>query len=463
MNFRFSIIFRQIISSMNKTIVQKRLIVSRNLLCLILTLLPLLYLVNIAIDTSVDVPRWDDWIFAGLLEKSYAGTVTFNDLLAPQYPHRLAFSRIIILSLAHLTDWNANYQIAFNILLGIMIFLVLSYNIHLLGSHIKNKLSMWLFPLSSIFIFSLSQFENWFWGWQIAIFLNVLSVISGFCLLSHPRFGWVHFISAICLGIISTYSFINGLVFWPIGFFVILLSVENSRRKALFLLIWIIVSLNVIYLYYIYPARDPLYQHGIGWQFNLIFFFKHLANPIIGFGNSSLLDHKIAIFAMGAGLLGISVITGFVIFYYRMKIKVIAFWLSLALFSISSAFMTSIGRDVSYAMYSRYVTISYPFWLAIIVILFLFVYHLNPKSLIHKMIKVIVGLSIFFIIFGALINSFYSVRFWCNMSRNLQQSRDRLATSEFRDVSSLIETNGYWYVWQLHILKKRQLSVYRER
>jgi hypothetical protein len=264
------------------------------------------------------------------------------------------------------------------------------------------------------------------------------------------------------MGIIATYSFINGLLFWPVAFFVILFSDQIFRRRAFFLLIWIILSFAVIYTYYNYPSRDPLYQHGIGWKFDPVFIFRYLANPVIG--HAFIFYQKIAMLAMGAALLGISVITVLVIFYYRIKIKVLSFWISLALFSISSAIMTSIGRDISFATYSRYITISYPFWLATIVILSIFACYIKSNSLIIKAIKVSVIICILLItIIIAFRTSFYSARFWSDMSPILQQSRDRLANSDFRDVSNLIETKGYWHVVQLHRLKKRQLSIYRER
>jgi len=37
------------------------LILGKNLFCLALTIAPLLYLIYIAIEYSVDVPIWDDW------------------------------------------------------------------------------------------------------------------------------------------------------------------------------------------------------------------------------------------------------------------------------------------------------------------------------------------------------------------------------------------------------------------
>lgn len=189
----------------------------RNLTCLVLVLLPIVFLIYFVAQYKVDVPYWDQWEIASLLNKSFEGTLAFGDLWKQHNEHRPLFPLIIMLVLARLSNWNISYELAVNILLGIGIFSVFIYQLGKTDKSIGNRRVYWPVPIISLFIFCLPQYENWLWGWQIQVFLNVLAAIVGIVLLAGYAHKWLGFMLALFMGVIATYSFANGLVYWPVG------------------------------------------------------------------------------------------------------------------------------------------------------------------------------------------------------------------------------------------------------
>jgi hypothetical protein len=436
-------------------------VLRKDWLCLIVALLPLFYLVYFSYMYSVDIPIWDDWELIPLIEKSFQSKLTINDLLGTHNQvHRHFFPRLIILASVHLTGWNSIYQVFFNIFLGVSIFIILSIQLKETEKNISRGSACWIISVFGIIIFSLSQWENWFWGWQICIFLNVFSVVTGIFLLSSQRFCWLRLVLAACLGIIATYSFANGLIFWPIGLLMISVSGWSKLSKRLSVGLWAVISFSVIYLYFYYPS--PLPQGDLRWQDNLVFIFQYLGSPLIQYGPPDYIVRRIALYS-GVFSVICAVASSFLLIRYcRIRFKVIAPWIALILYSGGSAVITSLGRDINQVLASRYVTISSLLWLANIVLLYVLVQNLDPilKSRAKvNTVKRIVWLIVLFIVIMVVHNSIRSAQTFLGRSRDLQRVRDRLRRLNNEDEFLL----GPGVTAQrLNILKKYHLVIFRE-
>ena len=168
----------------------------------VLTLVPIIFLIVSVMKYHVNIPFVDAWEFIPLLEKSYTGALTFDDFWVQHNEHRPLFSRIILLVLARLTSWNTAYEVGVNTLLGIMVFVVVVWQLQTLRS--KSRNIIWLIPIVSVLIFSLNQFENWLFGWTMHIFLNVLAVVTGIKLLTTPNAKWKKMLEMLAsFGLIS--------------------------------------------------------------------------------------------------------------------------------------------------------------------------------------------------------------------------------------------------------------------
>jgi hypothetical protein len=195
-----------------------------------LTLVPPIILVANVTEYNVDVPFWDQWNFVPLLGKSYEGSVTIGDLWGQHNEHRLLFPRLIMLGLAHASRYNIVWELAVIVVLAAATF-VLLWRQFAGGLKVLGYRGLpWVLPIISLLVFTLGQAENWLWGWQIQIFLNVLAAVSGFILLSGHSFRWGRFWWALGFGVLATYSFANGLLFWPLG---LSLSSHPTKNKGI--------------------------------------------------------------------------------------------------------------------------------------------------------------------------------------------------------------------------------------
>ena len=324
----------------------------------------------------VDVPFLDQWEFVPLLRKSYEGHFALSDLWAQHNEHRLLFPRLIWLALAHLTHWNGYYELATNVLLAGLTFVVISLQLRATARAVGARRAIWMIPLLSFVVFSLNQHENWLWGWDIQIFLNVLAVVAGLVLLANPLCDWRRFAAALALGVVALYSFANGIAYWLLGLPILLLVRPESRRiLRLRIVLWTLAGAAVIYSYVYdfqpvsyHPSWSFIFQHPIGW---LKYVGAYLGAPCI------TSRKELAGVSMWVGLAGFLVLcstTWLLLRVQRLELRRLTPYLAISLYGIGSAMITGIGRagfGAHQAMSSRYVTIGDLLWIPNIILLYL--------------------------------------------------------------------------------------------
>ena len=226
----------------------------------LLALLPFAFVVSVVAKSAIDVPLWDQWSLVPLLEKVYAGKLTFSDLWAQHNEHRILFPQLIMVGLARLTGWNTLVELGVNVALALGLFVILVSQIRATERRLAVAGLRWAIPVTSLITFSVSQYQNWLWGWQIQMLLNLLAAVGGILLLSNPVFLWRRFTAAALLGIVATYSFANGVLSWPIGLGILLLGTRGRQERKPAIAVWMLVGLLSVGLYlwrYQQPAGHP--------------------------------------------------------------------------------------------------------------------------------------------------------------------------------------------------------------
>jgi len=343
-----------------------------------LAVAPWLLLVFLVARYSLDAPLIDEWSFVSQLESDSTGTLTLESLRSQHGEHRPLFPRLVMLGLAHVTGWNVRYEIALNLLIATALYFTLARLFRRELSKPTEPLPVWSWALLSLLVFSLAQWENWLWGWQLQVFLNVFSVVVGIHLLTRRPLEWRHFAGAAVAGVVATYSFGNGLLFWPVGLGALASTPRTGPPKRFLLVGWILLSGLVVASYLADFRRgasetsfEGVVTRPIGHFWYALTF---LGSPLASFTGSAFPPRDSGI----AGLVGLG---GLLLFAWAARRairrrpleaeRLIPFF-ALASYAIASSLIAAVSRlryGIPQAMASRYTTISSLFWVGLIGVL----------------------------------------------------------------------------------------------
>jgi hypothetical protein len=301
---------------------------------------------------SLDFPYWDQWELAPLIEKAHAGNLGWNDLTAPHNEHRLLFPRLLMLGLALISRWNVKWeQVASLILAAGLCGLVLRYTVTTMRMNRWPRGLIWAASACVVVgIFSLNQWQNWSFGWQCQIYMSVLSAVAGFMLLvaSKDRFGRVA-LAAAC-GCVATFSFGNGIIFWPIGGAIILMTHGAfTRRLALLLGLWTLAFLSILALNFTAYHPNPL-PPGESLRSVSILFLAMIGAPLFPFSAG------ISICAGVAGVVAVVVLLR----RHREPLGI-----AFILYAVGTAMLIALarcGEGTEQALSSRYISCTHYFW-----------------------------------------------------------------------------------------------------
>lgn len=356
---------------------------------------------------GVNVPFWDEWAFVPIIDKFYNNDLSFNDLFAQNNEHREFFARIIMLIAMYFTHYNtvAEMYISCSIASLTLLLLFIIYK-QRFGLSLTSLIGF--IPVSWL-LFDFRQFENILMGWTIHIYLAVFGLILAIFSLKNTKKIDRMFILAILGGIISSFSFLTGLVIWPLGF---LLIIASKTNKILLGALWSLTGIVISYLYFhnwvkpgtpsiLYSIENPL--NSIAYMFIYIgsFFGMHIHNDIqIGGatipGAQLLFIFILAPFVMGILIVSATIISIILVIKNNL-LEDISEWIALIAFSFASAIITTIGRagfGFEQALASRYVTLS------LLAIIGLYLIALKLTNIKDKNYKIFYKIILFFIVLG---------------------------------------------------------------
>lgn len=343
-------------------------------------------------QTSVNVPFGDQWSLVGFFERIHNGTVEFDEFLLHHGEHQMLLPRAIFASLAFATGWNIRAELYLSVLLTVITFVVL-FKVSLKGFvsgafrqpaafHAANL-------LTSCFVFSWIQHQNWLWGFQIPWFfintclaLSILVLYPSYLstqsrrLSSKKRLG----IAAIfCY--LSSFSLAHGLFNWIALVPSILAHGKTPRAVVKWLSLWGLLFLICLAFYfsgYSKPEGAAIYYARSVSDF-LGFFFVSLGFPLWG-------DTSHLFVLMLPGILVFSTFTSICLYVFtQFKTKLFwqaVPWLSLGLRACVFAVLNSYGRSgngVIQALQSRYTTPSVLLCVAVVQLLPIVCHSLNVR------------------------------------------------------------------------------------
>lgn len=322
-------------------------------LILLLALPPILEAIYIK-TYGVNVILWDDFnCYVPYIEKLYTG-FSVNDVFSlfnQHNEHRIFFPRIIILISAYVTHYNTVVEMYISWIITIII-LILIFKMY--GLDIKNFASLvTIVPVSWIVFNFGRQSENILWGSPgIVGNLTILGFVTSIYMLEKTDKIDYKFIFAIFCGLVSSFSFLNGLLIWPVGFIFITLS--KTKNRSTFLLIWVVTSI-IVTITYFYNWTKPSYHPSL--SFAIENFSAGIRYLLVNIGSPMSFEQNGA-FVIGTIFVALVVITLVIVAKNKLMAEN-AKWITFILFSFMSSVAITFGRSgfgTEYALSSRYTT-----------------------------------------------------------------------------------------------------------
>jgi hypothetical protein len=193
---------------------------------------------------GVNLAYRDQWSDVQLVGSSYSGHLSFGDLWSLHNENRVLFPNLFVLFLSRTTHLNVvveEYASAVLLLVSIVLLVV---------AH-RRRLGPipWLYycPVAVVML-SVVQYQNTLWGFQFAWYLVLACFALTVFLLDRADLPWPVLALAIAVGVIGSFSSLQGLIIWPAG----LLVLWFRHRRGGFAATWIVSAAITTVLYFVH-------------------------------------------------------------------------------------------------------------------------------------------------------------------------------------------------------------------
>ena len=339
---------------------------------ILLAALPVAVTAAVIIAYGVNVPFWDQWELVPLLVKQREGTLALADLFHQHNEHRMFFPNLIMVGLAPLTGWDIRAELAVSLALAVAALGVALVMVRPLLAGAGTGLRLWTPFALSLLLFSLAQWENWLWGWQIQWFLSLLATLGTVLLLDRAlaaRNPWPALAGAAAAAGVVQFSVASGIMLWPAGLLMILLH-PRPRRLPL-AAAWVVVGVASCAVFFagwfrpVIPGSVPPLEVLANPGPLLAYIASYLVSPLVRGDLLGLAPHLYGFLMLAAvlGTAGWLLATG-----WQDRARLLP-WLALAAFTGANALVTGLGRvvfGVAQGLGSRYVTLGQLFALSAI-------------------------------------------------------------------------------------------------
>lgn len=298
------------------------------------------------------VPFWDEWQNIVIFLHFKQGTLQFADFWAFHNEHRIVIPRMLYLALVILTHWNEQVIMSFDLALAVI-------ESALLLAAIRRSLnsSGWMIALVapiSLLVFSLGQYENWLWAFQITFICTVLGVACCVYAFARQPASWMLFLLGLAGAFLAAWSSAGGTMAW-LAF--LPAAWRAGRIKGG---IWTLTAAAVLITYF------QGFPHSTPFHFSL-----KMLGFSLGYLGAPLGDLNVT-WSLIAGILSVMFVLVNLVMYWRMRGSGVPLdaWFCLALFALAVDGITTLGRyelfGFSDFLTSRYQVFSVLWWVSVL-------------------------------------------------------------------------------------------------
>ena len=238
--------------------------------------LPLIGYLWLLARYSVNTIYADQWSDVTVIQQSYTHFFDWGPMWLQHFENRVFFPNIIVVLLAHTVHFNVQVE---EYLGAVML---AASTVALLWTHKRRSRSLpWLYycPVA-ILAFSVVQYQNTLWGFQLAWFMVVLALAVAILLLDRVRLSWLVLGGAMVAAVVGSFSSLQGLLIWPTG----LVLLYYRRRSLAHVAVWITAAAaaTVLYFHNYNSAVSPESQFARHHPLATVKFFLFAIGDVVG-------------------------------------------------------------------------------------------------------------------------------------------------------------------------------------
>ena len=223
---------------------------------------------------GLNVVARDQWEDVGILEKAHLGRLGLGSLWAQWSVERIFFPRLLVLVLARTTGLNlvVEMYVSAVLLFGSAALFV--------AAHKRRSPATPLFhyvPVAVV-LFSLTQYENTLWGFQVAWYLVLFAFAVVVFLLDRPSATWAAVAGSVLAATVASFSSFQGLLIWPVGLVLLYLR----RRRPVYVWAWTAAAALAFFLYFDGFQRPANSLYGLHHPASSLRFFFFAVGDVLG-------------------------------------------------------------------------------------------------------------------------------------------------------------------------------------
>ncbi|MDE1764094.1 MAG: hypothetical protein KGH88_07585 [Thaumarchaeota archaeon] len=302
-----------------------------------------------------------------------------------EHEHRPVFPSTILLGLQYLTSFNTFYEMLVGwIFLNLTLFVLW----RLLCQTFQD--GKWVIIPIAWMTYSFTQYEILLDGvGSIMFYLTLLMFVSTIYFLNKIKYSPISIVPAIICSFVASFSEINGLSIWIVGF---LVFTNFSRLKLL--IPYAISGITAFVLFfngwtYQQHTSQGLTQILVNHPFGFLsFFLAYLGNSIRLRGAENVGIDAFS-FSISLGIIVVGIFIVAILLYRHFRIgqnsnQTVTPWLQISIFALLTDFITAIGRipsyGIEYALSSRYVAFSNLFLDGTLVISLMVLFYIKKNT-----------------------------------------------------------------------------------
>ncbi len=320
----------------------------KNFLIILGVSIPAIQALFFIYNFGVNIPLADEWVTVRYFNSFFSGDDTWIFQIFTQHnEHRIFFPNLVFLSNATITSWNVVTQMYLGwIFIGISLFPIFFF-LKKVGTNFE-----WLLIPASILMYSPMQTSNLLWGFQIQWFFLLAFFLWSLYFLTTKKH--LHFLLSIIFAILASFSFLLGLLIWPIG---LLSLIFIFKFRKIYLITWVVAAIIIFNIYFYDFQQNP--QHPIDLSIsNANNYFGYVFTYL----GSAFLMPSIPIKVVIGIIISIIIISSLIVIIKKKKFNpTILPWIQLSLFTVFAALITGVGRlsfGIEQASAPKYITIS---------------------------------------------------------------------------------------------------------